>query len=158
MQHFPFLKWIHWLKLRSVFRRLALTAYVETGPGQNVPPLLPVADQVVSRLLPGAVQVVHGDSQRVAARHRVAAARETNPVQRPVQRAGGEAQLGAQRARGRQSGADAENRILWRHHRHVWVDKHTETHSSYQRCNGNLNFFFKLFVLIEFSLSFCIRI
>lgn len=88
--------------------------------------LVSVADQVVSRLLLGAVQVVHGDSQGVAAHHRVAAAGETNSVERPVQRVGCEAELGAQRARGCQSGADAENRILGRHQGHVWAqDKHT---------------------------------
>lgn len=90
-----------------------------------------MADQVVSRLLSGAVQVVHGDAQGVAAQQRVAAAGEANSVERPVQRVGREAELGAQRARGRQSGADVENRILGRHQGHVWAqEKRTETHSS----------------------------
>lgn len=91
---------------------VSFTADVETGPGQNVSSLVSVTHQVVSRLLPGAVEVVHCDSQSVVAQHRVAAAGESNSVQRPVQRAGLQADLGAQLARGRQSGANAENWIL----------------------------------------------
>lgn len=79
-----------------------------------------MAHQVVPRLLPRAVEVVHGDSQRVVAQRRVAAAGETNSVERPVQRAGRQADLRAQRARGRQSGADPEDWILGRHQGHVW--------------------------------------
>lgn len=51
----------------------SLTAHIETRPGQNVS-LVPVAHQVVSGLLLGAVQVVHGDTQGAAAQHGIGAA------------------------------------------------------------------------------------
>lgn len=113
--------------LKLLVMCLALTADVETSSGQNVSSSVSMTHQVVSRLLPGAVEVVHGDRQSVVAQHRVAAAGETDSVERPVQRAGRQADLGAQSARGRQSGADAENWILGRHQGHVWVQhKHTD--------------------------------
>lgn len=94
-----------------------------------------MAHQVVSGLLLGAVQVVHGDAQGAAAQRSVGAAGQTHSVQRPVQRAGREAELGAQRARGRQTGADTQNGILRGHRCHVWAeDEHTQrqTHGAYR--------------------------
>lgn len=106
-----------------------LTADVEAGPGQNQSSWLSVTHQVVSRLLLGAAQVPQGDAEGAVTQHRRAAAGHTLPVQRPVQRAGGHAHLGAQGAPGRHSGADEENRILGRHQGHVWTGqvRHTQT-------------------------------
>lgn len=85
--------------------------------------------EVVSRLLPGAVEAVKGDTQHVRTHYAVGAAGQTHPVQRPVQRAGEEAELRAQRARSCETGANTEDRILRGDHCYIWVvDKHTEAH------------------------------
>lgn len=84
--------------------------------------------EVVSRLLLGAVEVAKGDAQGVRAHHAVGAAGQTHPVQCPVQRAGLEAELRAQRARGCQTGADTQDGILRGDHCYIWmVDTHTQT-------------------------------
>lgn len=84
--------------------------------------------KIVSRLLLGAVEVVKGDAQDLRAHHTVGAAGQTNPVQGPVQRAGEEAELRAQRACRCQTGADTQDGILRRDHSYFWVvDTHTVT-------------------------------
>lgn len=95
-----------------------LTAHVETRTGQDVS-VSSMTHQVVSRLLLRAVQVVKGDGQGVRAQHAVGAAGQAQPVQGPVQSAGVEAELGAQRAGGCQAGADTQDRILRGDHCHV---------------------------------------
>ena len=79
-----------------------------------------MAHQVVSRLLLGAIQVAQGDAHGVRAQHPVAAAGQAQAVQGPVQRAGVEAELGAQRAGGCQAGADAQDGILRGDHCDIW--------------------------------------
>ena len=72
---------------------------------------------------------MQGDAQGVGAQHGVGAAGQTHPVQRPVQRAGEEAELGAQRARGCQAGADTQDGILRGDHCYICVmDTQTDTH------------------------------
>lgn len=88
-----------------------LTAHIETRSGQHVS-IAAVTHQVVSGLLPGAVEAVNGDAEDVWTQEPVAAAGQLLTVQRPVQRAGEEAELGAERARGCEAGADAQDRIL----------------------------------------------
>lgn len=102
-----------------------LTAHIETGAGQNVA-VCAVTHQVVSRLLLGALQAAKGDAQGIRGHQAVGADGHTHPVQRPVQRAGVEARLGSQRARGRQAGADEQDGILRGDHRCIWA-----THSRY---------------------------
>lgn len=82
--------------------------------------------QVVPRLLLGAVQVVKGDAQGVRAQHAVGAAGQAQPVQGPVQSAGVEAELRAQRAGGCQAGADTQDGILRGDHCHVWGVGHAQ--------------------------------
>lgn len=85
-----------------------------------------VTHQVVSGLLPGAVEVVDGDAEDVWTQRPAGAAGQLLPVQSPVQRAGGEAELGAERARGREAGADAQDGILGGHLCIIWMmDTHT---------------------------------
>lgn len=87
-----------------------------------------MADQVVSRLLLGAVEAVKGDAQGAGAHHLIGAAGQTLPIQSPVQRAGMQARLRAQRARGRQTGADTQDRILGEDLCYLWVvEKHKHT-------------------------------
>lgn len=108
--------------------RPPLTAHIETWTGQDVS-IVSMTHEVVSRLLLGAVEVVNGDTEDVRAHHAVGAAGQTHPVQCPVQRAGEEAELRAQRARGCKTGAYTQDRILRGDHCYIWVvDKHTGTH------------------------------
>jgi len=113
------------------FRAGPLTAHVETRAGQDVS-VRGVTHQVVSGLLPGAAEVVQRDAQGAGAHHAVGAAGQTHPVQGPVQGAGVEAQLGAQRARGCQAGADAQDGILRGDDCYFWVVE-TGTDSTLQR-------------------------
>ena len=105
----------------------ALTAHIETGPGQHVP-VAAVAHQVVSRLLPGAVELVDGDAHGVQTQEPVAAAGQGLAVQRPVQRAGDQAQLRAERARGCEAGANGQDRILGGDLCNI-CNTHTHTHT-----------------------------
>lgn len=108
--------------------RPPLTAHIETWTGQDVS-IVSMTHEVVSRLLLGAVEVVNGDTEDVRAHHAVGAAGQTHPVQCPVQRAGEEAELRAQRARGCKTGAYTQDRVLRGDHCYIWVvDKHTGTH------------------------------
>lgn len=107
-----------------------LTAHVEARSGQHVA-VAAVAHQVVSRLLPGAVEVVKGDAEGVQPQQPVGAAGQRLAVQRPEQRAGEQAQLWAERARGCEAGADAQNWILGGDLCHIWI-MHTHTHTCAQ--------------------------
>lgn len=90
----------------------------------------PVAHQVVPGLLPGAAEVVERDAEGVGAHQAVGAAGQAHPVQGPVQSAGVEAQLGAERARGRQAGADTQDRVLRGDDCSFWT---VETHGDVKR-------------------------
>lgn len=131
----------HWEKIRNIWGYFttippppppALTAHVETRSGQHVS-IAAVTHQVVSGLLPGAVEAVDGDAEDVWTQRPVGAAGQLLPVQGPVQRAGGEAELGAERARGCEAGADAQDGILGGHLCIIWM-MDTHTHWSTIEC------------------------
>lgn len=63
-----------------------LTAHVETHSSQDLS-VAAVTHQVVSRLLPGAVEVVNGDAEAVWTQNPVGAAGQGLSIQGPVQRA-----------------------------------------------------------------------
>lgn len=80
-----------------------------------------MAHQVVPGLLLGPIEATEGDAEDAGGRHTVGASGQTHSVQRPVQGAGVQAELGAQCARGCQAGADPQEGILGGDHCHIWV-------------------------------------
>lgn len=80
--------------------KATLTTHVETGPGEHVPPAT-VTHQVVSRTLTRAAQVAQSDAEDTGAEHAIGVAGKPSTIQRPVERAGMQAVVGADRTRGR---------------------------------------------------------
>lgn len=98
-----------------------LTAHVETGPGEHVPPAA-VTHQVVPRALARAAQVAQRNAEHAGTEHAVGVAGKPSAVQRPVERAGVQAVVSTDRTRGRQAGADPKGRVLRMHACHRWKD------------------------------------
>lgn len=75
-------------------------------------PATAVTHQVVARALTRATQVTQRDAEDAGAEHAVGAAGKPSAVQRPVERAGVQAVVRADRTCGGQAGADLEGRVL----------------------------------------------
>lgn len=96
------------------------TSHMETRTSED-PSVCSVTHQVVSRFLLGAVQAAELDAQDVGGHGAIGAAGQADSVQSPIQGAGVETQLRAERAGGRQTRANSQDGILRGDHGDIWM-------------------------------------
>lgn len=98
------------------------TSDIKAGSGQDAT-VPAVAHQVVPRLLLGAVEAGEGHAERGGAEGGVGGGGQAPAVQGPVQVLGAQVEVGADRAGGRQRGADQQGGVLGGNHCRVCSQK-----------------------------------